>query len=153
MFHEAVEVKFLKGVTVEVSFIDGKVFQFDISRMFSMYPQLEELKRNRRLFESGHLDAGGYAIVWNDELDIDTSDIYEEGIFVKQLEISLNNQIGSLLAKEREKQNLTQVDLARLSHIDQGDISDIERGKGNPTIGKLNRLFQAMGKSIEIRVK
>ena len=34
--------------------------------------------------------------------------------------------------------------------IDQGDISKIEKGIGNPTIGKINRLFRALGKRISI---
>jgi len=46
--------------------------------------------------------------------------------------------------------NITQTELSKMSHIDQGDISKIERGNGNPTIAKINKLFKALGRSISL---
>ncbi len=37
-----------------------------------------------------------------------------------------------------------------MSHIDQGDISKIERATGNPTIAKINKLFKALRRSISL---
>ncbi len=82
MHFRATSVRFLRDVTVELTFQDGKVVRFDMSTMFDKYPQLKQLKRNRALFENGHLDAGGFAIVWNEELDFDTTSIYCDGIFI-----------------------------------------------------------------------
>ena len=65
-------------------------------------------------------------------------------------ETNLTQQIGFLLAKTRDEMNITQTELAKKSHIDQGDISKIERGLGNPTIAKINKLFKALGKSITV---
>ncbi len=84
MHYIATEVRFLEDVTIEVTFQDGKVVKYDMSSMFSKYPQLIELKKNRKLFESGHLDPGGYSVVWNDELDFDATSIYENGMIVKK---------------------------------------------------------------------
>lgn len=121
-----------------------------MARLFSKYPQLEELRRNRKLFLSGHLDAGGYGVIWNDELDIDATSVYECGEVVGHEDTTINQQIGVLLATTREGQGLTQVELSKLSHVDQGDISKIEKGLGNPTIAKINKLFMALGKSISL---
>lgn len=148
----ATNVKFLKDVTVEVTYQDGKVVQYDMSQMFKKYPQLEELRINRKLFESGHLDVGGYGIVWNDELDFDATSIYEDGVVVGEVETTINQQIGVLLSKTREELNMTQTELSKKSNIDQGDISKIEKGIGNPTIAKLNKLFKALGKNISLTV-
>ena len=147
---KAIEVKFLKGVKVELTFADGKIIRYDMSKLFSKYPQLEELRKNRTLFENGHLDKGGYGVIWNDELDFDAMSIYEDGELVAEVETSINLQIGTLLIKAREETNVTQVELAKKSHIDQGDISKIEKGIGNPTISKINKLFSALGKTIRI---
>ena len=146
----AKKIKFLEGVALEVTFQDGKVVRFDMSKMFSKYPQLKELKTNIELFESGHLDPGGFGIIWNDELDFDAMSIYEEGEVVGQDEPTINQQIGILIAKTREELNITQTELAKLSHIDQGDISKIEKGIGNPTLSKINKIFSAMGKTISL---
>ena len=150
MFIRAVKVSFLDDVVVEVTYQDGKIIRYDMSRMFFKYPQLEELRKNRALFESGHLDPGGYGIIWNDDLDFDAMSIYEDGEIAGTVETTINQQIGLLLAKTREKENITQVELSKISHIDQGDISKIEKGLGNPTIGKINKLFKALGKSISL---
>ena len=153
MFVRATGVKFLEGVHVEITYQDGKIIRYDMSKMFSKYPQLKELSENRKLFESGHLDPGGYGIIWNDDLDFDAMSVYEDGEVVGQEETTINQQIGILLAKTREQKNISQVELSRMSHIDQGDISKIERGIGNPTIAKLNKLFNALGKSMYLKLQ
>lgn len=144
----AIKVKFLEDVKLEMTFQDGKVIRYDMSQMFEKYPQLEELRRNRKLFESGHLNLTGFAVVWNDELDFDATSIYDDGEVVGFIETPLSQQLGALLAKTRDEMNVTQKELSKKSHIDQGDISKIERGLGNPTIAKISKLFKALGKSV-----
>ena len=150
MLMNAVCVRFKKDVTIEVTFQDGTVVRYDMSRLFSKYPQLEELRRDRNLFLNGRLDPGGYGIIWNDELDIDATSIYESGEVIGHVETTINQQIGFLLAKTREEMNITQTELSKKSHIDQGDISKIEKGLGNPTVGKINKLFKALGKTVNV---
>ena len=148
----AIDLKLLEDVILEMTFQDGKVIRYDVSQMFNKYPQLEELRNNRDLFLKGHLDIGGYAVVWNDKLDFDATSIYYDGEVVGQVETSLAMQIGFLLAKTRDEMNITQVELSKKAHIDQGDISKIERGIGNPTLAKINKLFKALGKSLSLAV-
>lgn len=150
MFVRAIDVEFLDGVVLDMTFQDGKVIRYDMSTMFSKYPQLKELLKNRKLFKSGYLDQGGYGVIWNDELDFDAMSIYEGGKVVGRVITSINQQIGILLAKTREENNVTQVELSKMTHVDQGDISKIERGLGNPTVAKISKLFKALGKSISI---
>lgn len=150
MHYMALKVEFLEDVTLQMTFQDGKVIRYDMSQMFEKYPQLEELRRNRKLFESGHLDLTGFAVIWNDELDFDATSIYDDGEVVGYVETTLNQQIGFLLAKTRDEMNVTQTELSKKSHIDQGDISKIERGIGNPTIAKISKLFKALGRSISL---
>ena len=146
----ATKVRFLDDVKLELTYQDGKIIRYDMSVMFSKFPQLEELRSNRDLFVRGHLDPGGYGVIWNDVLDFDTTSIYEDGEVVGFEEITINQQIGTLLLKTREEMNITQTELSQMSHIDQGDISKIERGVGNPTIAKISKLFQALGRSISL---
>ena len=152
MHYMAIDLKFLEDVTLEMTFQDGKVIRYDMSQMFNKYPQLEELRKNRKLFLSGHLDLTGFAVIWNDELDFDATSIYDDGEVVGQIETPLALQLGFLLAKTRDEMNVTQVELSKKAHIDQGDISKIERGIGNPTLAKINKLFKALGKSLSLAV-
>ena len=150
MFVRATKVRFLENVTLEMTFQDGKIIRYDMSNMFSKYPQLKALSEDRALFENGHLDPGGYGVIWNDELDFDANSIYEDGEVVGEEPTSINQQIGILLAKTREEQNITQVQLSKMSHIDQADISKIEKGMGNPTLAKIFKLFAALGKNVSV---
>lgn len=148
----ATKVRFLEDVVVEMTFQDGKIVRYDMARMFDKYPQLQELKTNRALFEQGRLDPGGYGVIWNDELDFSAMSVYECGELVGQEPISINQQIGVLLLTTREALGITQTELARKSRIDQGDISKIERGLGNPTLNKISKLFHALGKEIALSI-
>ncbi|MCR5349343.1 MAG: DUF2442 domain-containing protein [Bacilli bacterium] len=75
----ATKVRFLDDVKLELTYEDGKTIRYDMATMFSKYPQLEELRKDRNLFTSGHLDPCGYGIIWNEELDFDATSIYEDG--------------------------------------------------------------------------
>lgn len=77
MQHKATGLKFLEGTVLEVTFQDGRVRRYDIAVLFNRYPQLRELE-DRELFLSGTL-MGDYGIIWNDELDLETEIIYEDG--------------------------------------------------------------------------
>ena len=153
MFKYATNLKLLDGVTVEVTYQDGKVIQFDLSQMFDKYPQLKELKDNRDLFLKGHLDPGGFGIIWNDELDFDATSIYECGILIKQIEPTINQKLGLLIAKTREEKGITQAELAKLSHIDQSDISRLEKGQGNPTLSKISKVLESLESDIDFIIK
>ena len=76
MFHRAVDLKFKEGTMLELTFQDGKIIQYDMAVLFNKYPQLCALKE-RDFFQSGKLM--GLGIIWNDDLDIETETIYEEG--------------------------------------------------------------------------
>lgn len=149
----AVDVKFLDDVKLQMTFQDGKVVQYDMSKMFNKYPQLSKLRDNRSLFERGKLDPGGFGIIWNDDLDFDAMSIYEGGEVVGQIRPTFNQAIGVCITKAREEKGLTQTDLAKLSKIDQGDISKLEKGQGNPTIAKITKLLDALDCDIDIVLK
>ena len=144
MFIRATKVAFLEGTIIELTFQDGKVFQFDVSIMNLRFPIFRQLGENRELFCSGHLDNGGYGIIWNDELDLSAMSVYYSGQLVRVEKVKLNDRIGVLINEARNKRGISQTELAKLSGIDQGDISKIEMGLGNPTLKKINKLFEIL---------
>lgn len=150
MFHKALELKFKEGTTLEVKFQTGEIKRYDMSVLFQKYPQLKALK-DRKLFTSGKL-MGAYGIIWNDELDIEAETIYEEGITVKIEELSPNLVVANAVVEARDKSGLSQKELAKLTGIDQSDISKIERGIGNPSINTLNRIAKALNAKLKVSI-
>lgn len=83
MFHKACKLAFGKGTVLRVTFQDGSVMEYDVSVLYSKYPQLMALN-DRKLFMSGKL-MGGYGIIWNDDLDLETETIYCDGVLVEKV--------------------------------------------------------------------
>ena len=111
MFHKAIDLKFKEGTKLEVKFQDGLVKRYDMKVLFSKYPVFEALK-DRELFEKGRLM--GYGIIWNDEIDIETETIYEEGKTVRKNKPAINADIGEKV-----------LELRALRGISQSELSDI----------------------------
>ena len=150
MFHKAKELKFKKGTTLEVKFQTGEIKQYDMAVLFKKYPQLKALK-DRKLFLSGKL-MGAYGIIWNEDLDIEAETIYEEGKTIKVEEISPSMMVANAIAEARDKSGLSQKELAKLTGIDQSDISKIERGVGNPSVNTLDRIAKALDARLNVYI-
>lgn len=151
MFHKAVDLKFLEGTALEVLFQDGVVKRYDMRSLFSKYPQLTALE-DRSLFLSGRL-LGAYGIRWNDELDIETETIYEDGITIRGESVALYPAASHAVASARAQAGLSQKQLAALTGIDQSDISKIERGIANPSVATLERIAKALGGQLSISIQ
>lgn len=147
------KVEFLDGVKANFTYQDGKIIQYDFSKMFSKYPQLKELQNNRELFLSGKIDGLGDAIVWNDKLDFSLASIYECGKQIGFIEPTINEKLGALLQKMMWKKGLSQSDIERKSHIDQADVWRLINGQGNPTLKKIDKVFKAMGLTLDFTTK
>ncbi len=152
MFYLAQKVKFLDGAKMQVTFQDGRITIFDMATLYNKFPQLKELEANRNLFISGRIAFNGCAIVWSDDLDISTTDIYEDGEFIGYENTTINQRLGFFLQKVMTEKGISQTQLAKLSKIDQSDISRILCGQGNPTLAKIEKLFEAMNKTIDFKI-
>ncbi len=151
MFHKALRLDFLEGTSLMVTFQDGAVKKYNMSALFPKYPQLEALK-DRSLFLTGKL-LGPYGIVWNDELDIEAETIYEEGETVHTAPITIHSASAQAVAAARAQAGLSQKQLSSISGIDQSDLSKIERGVANPSVGTLSRIASALGGKLRIQIE
>ena len=151
MFHKAIELKLLEGTALEVTFQDGIVKHYDMSVLFSKYPQLKQLE-DRELFLSGRM-MGAYGIVWNDDLDIETETIYEDGVTVRQEKLTIHQASSQAVSAARAAAGISQKQLAALTGIDQSDISKIERGIANPSVATLDRIAKALGGQLSITIE
>lgn len=150
MFHKAVDLSFRDGTVLELTFQSGEVKQYDMACLFEKYPMLKALQ-DRELFTSGKL-MGAYGIIWNDDLDIETETIYEDGITIRMAEMPFNMGVAYAVSSARAKAGISQKELAELTGIDQSDISKIERGVANPSVNTLNRIAVALGAKLTVSI-
>ena len=147
MHHLAKKVEFLDGTTIEVLFQNGKVFQYDISKLFDEYPLFHALEE-RNLFLSGR--ASSMSIIWNDELDLGLETVYDEGVLIRVERVPIEDSLGNRIQELRNERGMSQVELSSITGINQGDISRIESGKANPSLDTIRRLAHGLGKELYI---
>lgn len=131
-----------------MTFSDGQVKRYDMASYFEEYPSYKALK-DRNIFTSGKL-IGRSVIIWNDVIDIHLEEIYEEGKTVRKVKALPNVEIGEVVSCTRYDSEVTQKQLSELTGIDQSDISKIERGAANPSVGTLKKIAKALGKELRI---
>lgn len=152
MMKEAIKLVLKEETTFDLYFLDGVVKRYDIISLSDKFPQLTALE-DRELFLKGKLLGWG-AVVWNDELDISSETVYEEGIDVSnEYDDIANVVIGYKIKQKRLELNLSQQQLANNIGIDQSDLSKIEKGLFNITIKMLNRIADGLNCKITIDIK
>lgn len=151
MTHRIQSVKPLEDVVILATFRNGVEKTYDVKQLYSTFPQFKVLEENRELFDRVRVDAGGYGIVWNDELDLDAEEIWEQGLETGRVQaVDVKMQLAENLIAARGRQGITQKQLALNTGIDQGDISKIENGAANPSVSTLQRLARGMGMALRV---
>lgn len=148
---QAIKLILKEGTTFDLYFLDGVVKRYDILSLADKFHQLNALQ-DRTLFLEGKLLGWG-GVIWNDELDISSETVYEEGIDVTSEYNDIENVvIGYKIKQRRLELNLSQQQLAELVGIDQSDLSKIEKGNANPSIRMLARIASGLNNKISIDI-
>lgn len=151
MTYKIKEVKPLENFVVAVIFQDGVEKEYDTKQLFDRFPQFQAFEKEMGLFGKVDVDAGGYGIAWNDELDLGADEIWYNGKSTGNVyKVDIMSQLGVNLTKARDAAGMTQKELSKRVCIYQGDISKIERGKANPSVQTLQRLAEGMGMKLKI---
>lgn len=151
MTHKIKSVKPLENSIILAVFQNGIEKTYDMRNLYPMFPQFEIFEKDKALFNQVQIDVGGYGIFWNDDLDLDAEDIWEDGIETgNKYEIDVVAALAENLAKARDIVGMTQKQLAESTGIYQADISKIERGLANPSLSTLRRLAEGMGLKLKI---
>lgn len=65
---------------------------------------------------------------------------------------SVAQQVGRAIKAARNDAGITQYELSKAAKITQSALSNLENGRGNPTINLLNDVANALGKTIDVRI-
>lgn len=150
MTHKIISVKPMENCILLVEFLNGIEKTYDVKFLYSVFPQFKVFEIDKKLFGCVQVDAGGYGISWNDDLDLDAEDIWEDGIEVGRKKVDIVAELAENLTKARETANITQKQLSEVTGIHQADISKIERGLANPSLSTLKRLAKGMGMELQL---
>lgn len=80
MFHKIKEVKPIRKYELLVTFTDGTVKVYDVEPLFSIWDAFSSFQTIPGLFEQVKVDTGGYGISWNDEIDLECDELWENGV-------------------------------------------------------------------------
>ena len=67
------------------------------------------------------------------------------------MQIKTVEDIGKLIKETRKKQNLTQVQLAKLTNVGTRFLSDLENGKPTCEVGKILKVLSNLGIKLEVK--
>ncbi|MBR0469364.1 MAG: DUF2442 domain-containing protein [Mogibacterium sp.] len=79
MFHKIKNVNPLPDFKLSVQFSEGVTKIYDVKPLYARLPAFRTLMDHPELFYEVHVDAGGYGIIWNDDLDLACDELYENG--------------------------------------------------------------------------
>lgn len=150
MTHRIKSVKPLDNAVLSVVFQNGVEKQCDMRKLYPIFPQFKDFDTVNGLFQQVKVDAGGYGVSWNDNLDLDAEDLWEDGVEIAKHEVDLLSTLADNLSNARNFAGMTQRQLSEATGIYQADISKIERGLANPSISTLQRLAAGIGMELKI---
>ena len=82
VFHKVKEVTPLEDYILEIKFIEGCTKKYDVKPLFDELPYFTDLKDND-LFSKVYVSGGGYGIIWNEVLDLDCNELWNNGTIIE----------------------------------------------------------------------
>jgi len=82
MFHKIKKVKVLEEFKLKVEFINGIKKIYDMEKIINKMEEFYLLK-NKQLFNEVKVDVGGLGISWNEDIDISSEELWENGQEIK----------------------------------------------------------------------
>lgn len=85
MFYKVKEVYPLPAYNILVYFVTGECKQYNIAPLFQKWDAFKTLASVKGLFEQVKVDAGGYGISWNEDIDLSCNELWENGTTINAI--------------------------------------------------------------------
>ena len=79
MFHKVKTVNVIPDYRLSIQFAEGVTKIYDLKPLFEKWPIFRNLKNDDTLLYSVEVNAGGYGIIWNDDIDLSCDELFENG--------------------------------------------------------------------------
>lgn len=83
MFHKVKNVNPLPDFKLSVQFCEGVTKIYDVMPLISKWDMFAVLNDQPEMFGTVEVDAGGYGIIWGDDLDISCDELWANGVTVE----------------------------------------------------------------------
>lgn len=83
MFPKIKKVEPLNNLILRVTFENGTIKLYDVKPVMEKIDDFKPLENNA-LFKCVQTDIGGYGISWNDYIDLECTELWENGIIQEQ---------------------------------------------------------------------
>ncbi|MDR3345000.1 MAG: DUF2442 domain-containing protein [Oscillospiraceae bacterium] len=80
MFHKITELKPLPNLRLWARFEGGDARLYDLAPLQERWDVFASLSTVPGLFALAHTDAGGRGVVWNDDIDLSSDEIWTNGV-------------------------------------------------------------------------
>ena len=80
MFHKIQSVTPRSALVLLVEFQDGSTREYDVKPLLKKWPVFQMLDYVPGLFAQVRVDAGGYGVSWNDDIDLACDELYHNGV-------------------------------------------------------------------------
>lgn len=84
MFEKVKNVEPLHDFMLRVTFENGTIKRYDVKPLMDQIDDFKALK-NTVLFKNVKTDIGGFGISWNDFIDLECTELWENGIIEKDM--------------------------------------------------------------------
>jgi DNA-binding XRE family transcriptional regulator len=148
MFHKIYGVKPLPDTTLLVWFADGEIRQYDVKSLMTKWKPFAALD-DEQLFRLVKIDAGGYGISWNDDIDLACNELWENGVSVDLVKMQ-RDQLIEHLSEARRQAGMSQKYLEETSGVKQPVIARLECGDTNPQLETILRILLPLGKTLGV---
>ena len=82
MFHKVKEVIPIENMLLKVKFVNDRTKIYDVKPLMKKWKVFEKLK-NEEVFKKVQVDQGGYGISWNDDIDLECNELWENGTIIE----------------------------------------------------------------------
>ncbi len=79
----------LRNMQLLVEFENGVAKIYDVKQLLTDFPIYKELE-NESIFNLVQVDCGGYAVAWNEEIDISECELWDNGVDVQMPQLAAN---------------------------------------------------------------
>ena len=73
-----------------------------------------------------------------------------EKVLIETIQKQYRSDLGALIHNARKEANMTQVTLAGRANVERSNLTRIEKGEFNPSLGTIVKIAEALGKVVKI---
>ena len=158
MFFKIKTIKTLPDFLIKAQFVNNVIKTYDFKPLFEKYPVFAPLQQEP-FFNQAIVDCGGYGIKWNDDIDIDASEIWYNGATNLDTNQDVINYLNAVVNETDPKLFIKALNeiakikgiskLANKMSVSRESLYKSLNGEREPKFKTINKLLRAIGMEVK----